>query len=53
MSKATVYVKIKLELEVEQDTSVDNIVNELDYNFVPLDERAKVLDTEMVDFTIA
>ena len=53
MRKVYIELKFRVIMDVEEGVSVDDIVSELDYNIdYNFDERASVLDTEMLDFEI-
>lgn len=53
MRKVYIELKFRVILDVEEGVSVDDIVGELDYSIdYNFDERATVIDTEMVDFEI-
>jgi hypothetical protein len=50
MRKTTVYVSVKLELEVEQDVAMDYVVNNLDYEFSFDGGEAKIMSSEIDEF---
>lgn len=50
--RVVVEVKVKLIIDVEEGTSIDNIINNMDYEFTHADEQATIVDSEIVDFNI-
>ena len=52
MRKVYVDVTIRLIMNVEDGVSIGDVMGEMDYEFNPLDETAKVVDTEMTMFDV-
>ncbi len=51
--KATVELRIRVDLELEEGMTLDVAVNEMDYDFsCPEGEGAKVTGTEMIDWNL-
>lgn len=49
----TVILTVRIEVDSDDDTTVQEIVNEMDYNFSFKEkETEKILDTEITDFDI-
>lgn len=48
--KKVIYLTTRLEIELGTETDMNDVVNELDYNFKSTIPDAKVLDTEIVHF---
>lgn len=53
MEKRIIYLTVKIEVELPNNTDKDNdeIVSELDYNIESFDNEVKIIDTEITDFT--
>lgn len=49
-----VYVRVvtRLEVEVDNNVSMDEVLQEMDYQFTSQTSNAQVVDTEMVDYQI-
>ena len=50
--KVIVELKVKLLLNVDEESQISDIVDELDYNFSDTTGSADVIDTEISDFEI-
>ena len=51
--KATVELRIRVDLELQEGMTLDVAVNEMDYDFsCPEEEGARVTGTEMVDWNL-
>ena len=52
MRKVYVDVTIRLIMNVEEGVGIDDVMNEMDYDFTPIDETAEIVDTEMTLFNV-
>ena len=52
MRKVEVEIKIKLSLNINEGVEIQEIVNELQYNFCDTTGEAEVLDTELREFDL-
>ena len=51
--KVYIEVKYKLVISIDEDTIVDDVVNEMDYEFtIPTDVNATLEDSEFIEFEI-
>lgn len=52
MEKRIIYLTVKIEVELPNNTDKDNdeIVSELDYNIESFDNEVKIIDTEITDY---
>jgi len=48
--KKVIYLVTRLEIELGSETDMNDVVNELDYDFKSTIPGAKVLDTEIIHF---
>ena len=51
MALKTIYLVTKLEIKCEEDSDMDEIVQEMDYNFKSTLPDTNVVDTEIVHFS--
>ena len=49
---AIVEIKIKVVMEIDNDITIDKVVNEMDYDLEDMTGKAAVTDTTMTDFNI-
>lgn len=52
MRKVIVALTIKMIVTLDDDISVSQVINELDYNFSDTTTKADVVDTEIIDYQI-
>ena len=54
MKKITVQLKIKLQLNVEDYTSISDVIGEMDYEFNthPETDGASITDSEILDYEV-
>lgn len=52
MKKITATLTVKILLHVNEDADVEEVVNELDYDFSDTTTKAEVIDTEITDMQI-
>lgn len=52
MRKVEIEIKIKLSLRVYDGVEIEEIVNELDYDFYDTTGDADVLNTELLEFNV-
>lgn len=52
MKKATVRVEVVLDIEVEDGTDVESVLEEMDYNFVSQTDEGKIVETEIVGWEV-
>lgn len=53
--RVVVEVKVKLVLDMDEGVEVGEVIQEMDYNFIPtstLGPSADVLDTEILDYEV-
>jgi hypothetical protein len=50
--KVEVKVTVKLQIRIDDDVSVGDIMDEMDYSFVDTTESANVEDTEITNFEV-
>jgi hypothetical protein len=50
--KVYVTVKTRLIIEVEEGVSIDDIIQEMDYEFISNTENADITDTEIIEYEI-
>ncbi len=51
--KVDIEVKVRLVLNVDEGAEIGEIMDEMDYNFVPdVDSPADIVDTEILDYEI-
>jgi hypothetical protein len=50
--KVNVDITVRLVMELKKGTSVDTVINELDYNFEDTTGQAKIANTEIIHFEI-
>lgn len=50
--KVYVTVKTRLIIEVEEGISIDNVIEEMDYEFISNTENADITDTEIIEHEI-
>ena len=51
MRKDKLYLIVSIDLEIEDGTFPSEIVDELDYTFKSTNKKAKVTDTEILEFS--
>lgn len=51
--KVEVYVRVKLILDVDETSTVDSVLENMDYAFVPDPDEASFVDSEIVDWVVA
>lgn len=49
MVKKIVYVTTRLVIEAKEDFDVDEVVNEMDYNFTSQTDEVTITDTEIME----
>jgi len=52
MKKVTVELKVKLFVNVNENTNIEDVINELEYDFQDTTTEADVIDTEILDFDV-
>ena len=52
MKKVTVELKVKLFVNVNENTNIEDVINELEYDFQDTTTEADVIDTEILDFEV-
>lgn len=52
MRKVVVETKVKLIINADDDASIDDILNEMDYSFTDQTGKANIEDTEILDWDI-
>lgn len=52
MRKVHVELRVKLILNMDEDISVSEVLDELDYNFSDTTTKAEVEDTEIQDYEV-
>ena len=52
MKKLYVYVSTRLVIEMEDDVEIDEVLQDMDYNFTSTMDEAKITDTEIQDWHI-
>lgn len=52
MRKVTVEVKVKLIINMDEGVDVQDVVNELEYDFTSGLDSADILDTEILDHEV-
>lgn len=53
MKKVYVNVITRVIMEIEKDINIDEVISEMDYNFIPSNfQNVKFIDTEIVDFEV-
>lgn len=52
MRNVIVELKIKLLIKMDDESQLDDIINELDYSFTDTTENANVQDTEIIDYEL-
>ncbi len=52
MRKVYVDVKVRLIIRTNDDVNIDNVLNEMDYEFVSQTDGADIEDTEIKEYNI-
>lgn len=52
MRKVVIDLKVKLTLNVDEGVAIEEIINEMDYDFYERTSFADILDTEITGFEI-
>jgi len=47
-----VNITVKVKLKINESVEVDDIINEIDYDFETTSDDSKIIDTEMIDYDI-
>ena len=55
MKKVYVHVEVRLVLDVDENTDMENVIQNLDYNFTPSasNNNVKIANTEITDWWLA
>lgn len=52
MRKVNVTVKVDLLLRLDDGADIDDILNEMDYNFTSTDPKGDIEDTHILDYEV-
>ena len=52
MDKIYIEVKVKLIVRSEPGVNIDDVMNEMDYNFVSQTENADIEETEIMEYDV-
>jgi hypothetical protein len=52
MRKVYIETKIRLIIQLEEGILVDDVIQEMDYNFTSMTTGADIIDTEIEDYNI-
>ena len=53
MKKVYVQVQVKLILNVEEGVDINDVINEMDYNFESVNPNAIIYDSTIEDFSVS
>ena len=52
MRKVTVEIKVKAIINIDEDIELEEVIDEMDYDFSDTTTKATVEDTEMIDYEV-
>lgn len=50
--KVEVYVRVKLVLDIDKTSTVESVLENMDYAFIPDPDEASFVDSEIVDWVV-
>jgi len=50
--KVTVEVKIKLLIHADDDFPIENVMDDMEYDFRSCSDKADIMETEILDYTV-
>lgn len=52
MKKVTVYLKVRLNINLEKGKLIDDVIQEMDYKFTSMTTGADITDTDIDDYEV-